>query len=184
MAGAVRGVDLTWMREEEEIRPRPVRIRLPAHTRSGTAVLEDLPVARLEDRVLTLGELGTSREEPADQTIERKNLQRVIYVTGELAGRMPVEIVFDLSDRIEKLRGDGELPENLEVRFDGEGEWFITRRVFRDLGIALGIAVVAIYAMLVYQTGSHGFFIWTTALCGFCGRECDSRVDFCGPMRS
>ena len=31
---------------------------------------------------------------------------------------------------------------------------------------------------------AHGFFIWTTALCGFCGRECDSRVDFCGPMRS
>ncbi|HKK18034.1 MAG TPA: efflux RND transporter permease subunit, partial [Opitutales bacterium] len=39
--------------------------------------------------------------------------------------------------------------------FDGEGEWFITRRVFRDLGIALGVAVLAIYAMLVYQTGNY-----------------------------
>jgi multidrug efflux pump subunit AcrB len=155
VAGAIRGVDLTWMREAVEIRPRPVRIRLPAHTRSKTAVLEDLPVARVGDRVLTLGELGSFRDEAADQTIERKNLQRVIYVTGETAGRMPVEIVFDVSEKIEELRRNGELPENLEVRFDGEGEWFITRRVFRDLGIALGIAVVAIYAMLVYQTGSY-----------------------------
>jgi len=86
-----------------------------------------------------------------DPSIERKNLQRLIYVTGETAGRMPVEIVFDLSEKIEDLQREGELPGTLQVRFDGEGGWFTTRRVFRDLGIA----VVAIYAMLVYPTGSY-----------------------------
>ena len=155
VAGAVRGVDLTHLREAEEIRPRPVRLRLPPADRSGTRVLEDLPLARVDGRVLTVGELGTFRDAPADQTIERKNLRRVIYITGETAGRMPVEVVFELSGKIEALRRDGGLPEGVEVRFDGEGEWFITRRVFRDLGIALGIAVVGIFAMLVYQTGSY-----------------------------
>lgn len=155
VAGALRGVDLTHMREEDEIRPRPVRLRLPMRRRSGTAIIEDLPVARVDGRVLTLGALGSFRDEPVEQTLERKNLQRVVYVTGETVGVMPVNAVFDLSERVEALKQNGELPPDITVRFDGEGEWFITRRVFRDLGIALGVAVIAIYAMLVYQTGHY-----------------------------
>ena len=38
--------------------------------------------------------------------------------------------------------------------FAGEGEWKITLDVFRDLGLAFGAALVAIYILLVAQTGS------------------------------
>ncbi len=155
VAGALRGADLTVMREEDEIRPRPVRIRLPAHKRSTPEEVLDLPLVRVDGRVLTLGSLGSFRTMTTEQVIERKNLRQVVYVTGETGGRMPVELILELTEKIEELRGNGEIPANIDVRFDGEGEWFITRRVFRDLGIALGIAVVAIYALLVYETGSY-----------------------------
>jgi len=40
------------------------------------------------------------------------------------------------------------------VDFAGEGEWKITLDVFRDLGLAFGAAMIAIYILLVAQTGS------------------------------
>ncbi|NUQ64155.1 MAG: efflux RND transporter permease subunit [Pirellulales bacterium] len=46
------------------------------------------------------------------------------------------------------------LPAGFTVDFAGEGEWKITLDVFRDLGIAFGVAMVGIYVLLVAQTGS------------------------------
>ena len=46
------------------------------------------------------------------------------------------------------------LPAGFTVDFAGEGEWKITLDVFRDLGLAFGAAMIAIYVLLVAQTGS------------------------------
>ncbi|WP_428940352.1 efflux RND transporter permease subunit [Fontivita pretiosa] len=46
------------------------------------------------------------------------------------------------------------LPRGLRVDFAGEGEWKITLDVFRDLGLAFGAALVAIYVLLLAQTRS------------------------------
>jgi multidrug efflux pump subunit AcrB len=46
------------------------------------------------------------------------------------------------------------LPAGFKVDFAGEGEWQITLDVFRDLGLAFGAAMIAIYILLVAQTGS------------------------------
>jgi multidrug efflux pump subunit AcrB len=46
------------------------------------------------------------------------------------------------------------LPTGFHVDFAGEGEWKITLDVFRDLGLAFGAAMIAIYILLVAQTGS------------------------------
>jgi hypothetical protein len=46
------------------------------------------------------------------------------------------------------------LPPGFTVDFAGEGEWRITLDVFRDLGLAFGAAMVAIYILLVAQMRS------------------------------
>ena len=46
------------------------------------------------------------------------------------------------------------LPPGFRVDFVGEGEWKITLDVFRDLGLAFGAAMIAIYILLVAQMGS------------------------------
>jgi hypothetical protein len=46
------------------------------------------------------------------------------------------------------------LPSGITVGFAGEGEWQITLDVFRDLGLAFGAAMIAIYILLVAQMGS------------------------------
>lgn len=46
------------------------------------------------------------------------------------------------------------VPAGFTVDFAGEGEWKITLDVFRDLGLAFGAAMIAIYILLVAQMGS------------------------------
>ena len=45
------------------------------------------------------------------------------------------------------------LPERVTAVWSGEGEWQITLRVFRDLGLAFAAALVGIYIVLWIQTG-------------------------------
>jgi len=128
--------------------------------------------------VVQLGELGDFRSSVQDQTIYHKNLRRVAYVFADTAGRAPAEAIADvISDRaLGPDRGEeGASPRPLEQRsylrngagipwsvppgisvvWNGEGEWKITVEVFRDLGIAFGLACLGIYILLVYQTGSY-----------------------------
>ena len=46
------------------------------------------------------------------------------------------------------------VPRDIHVVWNGEGEWKITLRVFRDLGLAFAAALVGIYILLVWQTES------------------------------
>jgi multidrug efflux pump subunit AcrB len=62
-----------------------------------------------------------------------------------------------VADRTFLASGSGitwALPPGFTVDFAGEGEWKITLDVFRDLGLAFGAALVAIYILLVAQMRS------------------------------
>ena len=41
------------------------------------------------------------------------------------------------------------------VNWSGEGEWNITLDVFRDLALAFGAALLGIFVVLMFQTGSR-----------------------------
>lgn len=127
--------------------------------------------------VVRLGELGTFERRPAEKAIYHKNLRRVAYVYAEPVGRAPADVVADIAaDRVVQAKpgdqgnprpvsdrsfldnGGGlawALPEGISVAWFGEGELNITRDVFRDLGIAFGVALIGIYLILVYQTASY-----------------------------
>jgi len=135
--------------------------------------LSDAPVP-----VVRLGELGHFEWRPAEQAIYHKDLHRVAYVYAEPVGRAPADVVADvaadllppgtepepestprpLDGRTYLDSGGGlawQLPEGTSVAWFGEGELNITRDVFRDLGIAFGVALFGIYLILVFQTGSY-----------------------------
>jgi multidrug efflux pump subunit AcrB len=100
--------------------------------------------------LVPLGEIGTVTEETGERTIYHKNLRRVAYVTAEMAGRSPMEAVFDL----ERWESEHPLPAGYSMDLAGEGEWQITIDVFRDLGLAFAAALLMIYVLLVAQTQS------------------------------
>jgi multidrug efflux pump subunit AcrB len=131
--------------------------------------------------LIRLGELGSFQRVPAERAIYHKNLERVAYVYAEPVGRAPAEAIIDvgadlvdaaalertpdndpsprpLGARSYLSNGGGDpwaLPAGTRVVWNGEGEWKITLDVFRDLGLAFAAALVGIYLLLVYQTGSY-----------------------------
>ena len=129
----------------------PVLLRLPRASRSDIALLEQIPVKGRGGDLVTLGELGTFEETVQDRTIFRKNLERVVYVQSEMAGRGPAYAVLSLQQYFKQHP----LPPGIRVSWTGEGEWKITVDVFRDLGIAFGVALLGIFVLLVYQTASY-----------------------------
>ncbi len=121
--------------------------------------------------LVQLGELGRFDDVTGEPTIYHKNLRRVAYVFAETAGRAPAEAILDViadqdadatesrpvASRAYWRNGGGDpwhLPSGTEAVWTGEGEWQVTLDVFRDLGIAFGLAVFGIYVLIVYQTGS------------------------------
>jgi len=128
----------------------PILLRLPRADRSSTTLLETLPISGRAGNRVQLGELGTFREVPVEQSIYHKNQEPVVFVTSEIAGRGPAYAILNLQSHFKK----NPLPDGLRVNWRGEGEWKITLDVFRDLGIAFSIAILGIYVLLVYETAS------------------------------
>lgn len=130
--------------------------------------------------IVALGEIGTYESHVNDQTILHKDLKPVVYVYAEISGRTPGEVIADVvtdfsqddlsteknseeastkpwQARTFLTSGGGEpwsLPENIDVVWSGEGEWRITIRVFRDMGLAFIFALAGIYIVLRIQTAS------------------------------
>jgi len=144
----------------------PVRVRVTEGDRSGVDRLGALHIASLAGQLVPLSELVNLELEEVPQVIDRKNGQRVIYVTAEVAGaaESPVYAILDLQDRIAEI----ELPSGaklgqLYTRQPGaveqpvmkwDGEWQVTYEVFRDLGIAFAGALLLIYVLIVAWFGS------------------------------
>jgi multidrug efflux pump subunit AcrB len=163
---ALSGEVATYLSEPAARTPVPVRVRLPEGSRSGVDRLSALHVASMGGDLVPVGELIRSDERVIPQVIDRKNGQRVVYVTAEVAGEeeSPVYAILDLRDQLAEIelptgarlgqlytRQPG-LVEQPVVKWDGE--WHITYEVFRDLGIAFAGALVLIYVLIVGWFGS------------------------------
>ena len=160
---------------ERESNPIPINLRLPKALRTSQQNLGVLPLksqtADGSQSLISLSELGQFIENNADKAIHHKDLRPVVYVMAELEGRTPAEVVLDVQadlDLDEANESDWQsrtyfnsgggipwqLPDDIEAVWDGEGEWKITIRVFRDMGIAFAFALIAIFFVLRMQTGS------------------------------
>ena len=136
-----------------------------------TKIREKSGVRDAPQPMVPLGELGDLHISTQDKVIYHKNLKPVAYVFAEVAGRAPAEIVLDVASDLNTNfpksqtppgrrtyfnSGGGlpwALPEGVLAVWKGEGEWKITVRVFRDLGMAFGVALLGIFLVLRIQTG-------------------------------
>ncbi len=147
---AVGGAAAAFVHLPDQRRQVPVRVILPRQSRSRLAALTQIPMATPDGSTVPLAELVTVKKEPGQQTIYHKNLDRVVYVLAEVAGRAPAEAILGMKNRLCK----NPLPPGIRAEWAGEGEWKITLRVFRDMGIAFAAALVGIYILMTVQTGS------------------------------
>jgi multidrug efflux pump subunit AcrB len=140
----------------------PIEVRLSRSDRSGTEDLDNLKLPSLSGGQISLREVTSTQETTIDQSVYRKNLRPVVYVTGDVAGEVesPVYAILKMSDAINKIQ----LPDGYHVKqYSGttlpdrtdrysmkwDGEWHITVEVFRDLGLAFAAVLVLIYVLVV-----------------------------------
>jgi len=100
-----------------------------------------------------------------EKSIYHKNLQPVTYVVGDVAGviESPVYAILKMNKELRKLdmRKFGGTKAQIQIynfhwpftlqepSIKWDGEWHITIRVFRDLGIAFGAVLILIYILIV-----------------------------------
>ena len=150
LAVALGGVQPARAHIATERTPLEIELRVPRARRSSLPDLLALRVRSLDGSLVPLGELGTAAETVEEQPIYRKDLRRFVMVTADVAGRSPVNAVLDMQRAIARQP----LPPGYVIDWAGEGEWNITVDVFRDLGLAFGVALLLIWVLLVAQTGS------------------------------
>ena len=144
------GASVSILHKPDEREPLEINLRLPRAMRSHLEDMGTIGVRAPDGSMVPFNELGTMQETTIDRTIFRKNLERLVYVVADTAGRSPVDAVIELSSKTK----EGFTPQGYRVEWAGEGEWKITLEVFRDLGVAFFGALILIYILLVQQTES------------------------------
>jgi multidrug efflux pump subunit AcrB len=147
---AIGGAAPATIHTPEERQPLGIKTILPRKNRSEITSLSQIPLKTNTGKMVSLAELVKIVHIFEDQPVYHKNLERLVYVTGEMAGRAPGEAVLDMQ---KKLKQNPPPPE-IRVKWAGEGEWKITLRVFRDMGIAFAAALIGIYILLIIETNS------------------------------
>ena len=136
----------------------PLLIHLPRHERSSLQDLQELPLVSSTGMVVPLSEVVTVREKTAPPVIHRKNLRRVVYVTGDTVDN-PITSMLTLDAALSELRTPAgqEVPrfflapppftDALGIKWDGE--WQTTYEFLSQVGVAFAVVLALIYLLVV-----------------------------------
>ena len=183
---ANQGYEAGYLQLPRESVPLPIEMRLALSERVSINDFERLQVKgrpgivqqssaqgldSAPQPLVAIGELGHFEQGIVDQPIHRKDLRPVVYVTAEVSGRTPAEVIADISADLGSEEQDVKdwrmrsfidsggrdpwyIQEDISISWTGEGEWKITLDVFRDMGLAFVFALIAIFVVLRFQTAS------------------------------
>ncbi|WP_049757856.1 efflux RND transporter permease subunit [Magnetococcus marinus] len=161
LAMAMGGHKLGDIKRGSILEPTYIVLQVPLEVRAQIANLSDLPIQSSAGHTIPLGELGRFIKANQDPVIYHKDLRPVEFVTGEVTGRLdaPIYGMFDIEDMLKGYTApDGVKiagtylgpPDTYSVSgFEWTGEWTVTYETFRDMGIAFGVALLFIYALVV-----------------------------------
>ena len=162
------GDDVTPVHNAESKFEIPVRLMLPSEKQSSLDALLKLKVRSREGQLVPVSELVEVREQAREKTIFHKDLLPVVYVFGDMGGKLdsPLYGLFNARGNIadKPLAQGGKLAEwfvkqpvdtysGFSIKWDGE--WQVTYETFRDMGIAYGVGLILIYLLVVAQFKSY-----------------------------
>jgi multidrug efflux pump subunit AcrB len=156
VAASMGAASVGRLHDPHAAEPVAIRVALPDALTGSLAELAAVPVST-PSGPRRIGTLARFDSAAAPGTIFHKNLKRVVYVTADVAGELesPVYAMLAMSDPFAEALPDaavswGAAPVSTEeTSVVWDGEWDITRDVFRDLGIAFAAVLVLIYVLVV-----------------------------------
>jgi multidrug efflux pump subunit AcrB len=161
------GEDLSFLHQGFVKYPLPIRAEFSPADKADAASLLTLRVRGESGALIPLSEFVTLETSRRENPIHHKDLLPVVYVTGDMAGKLdsPLYGMFEMMGRLADLTVEGgyshaqymtRQPENpyyYGVKWDGE--WQMTYETFRDMGIAYAVGMVLIYLLVVAQFRSY-----------------------------
>ncbi len=140
---SVAGMAISTLHRPDAKTPVAIMLRLPRGDRSGLSDMDRVYLTSQEGSQVPLSSLVRIVPSEMDKAVYHKDLQPVTYVYGEMGNRSQVYAVIDMMQYLWKHP----LPKGYSIKWDGEMK--LTLDVFRDLGAAMGVALIAIYLLLV-----------------------------------
>ena len=161
LALAASGMHVGLLHDDRAREPVPAMVQFIREDRSSERALENIHLPGDNGAMVPLRELVTFDRSTIQQSIYHKNLRRVVYVTGDVAGaeESPVYAILKMNKELNKLklpagytltRYNAAMPESTDhYSMKWDGEWHITIEVFRDLGLAFAAVLILIYVLVV-----------------------------------
>jgi len=158
---AVSGQNVGLLHDENAREDVAINLRFSQASRTSLNDLKALNLKGANGNLVALSSLVKTEKAIADTSIYHKNLQPVVYVLGDVSGRVESSVyaMLNLQPKIDKLIPPTgakmqtyltEQPTNTETyAIKWDGEWQVTYEVFRDLSIAFAVVMVLIYALVV-----------------------------------
>jgi multidrug efflux pump subunit AcrB len=168
IAVALSGQDVASMHDADAKYAPPLRISLPPERRSRIDEVLKLKVRARDGVLIPLSELVQVVTTQRDYPIYHKDLLPVVYVTGDMAGKLdsPLYGMFGINGKVSDmpLEQGGKLESyffkqpsdpyaGYALKWDGE--WQVTFETFRDMGIAYAAGLILIYLLVVAQFKSY-----------------------------
>ncbi|MBK9161770.1 MAG: efflux RND transporter permease subunit [Nitrosomonadales bacterium] len=165
---ALSGQDVASLHDENAKYAPPLRIGLPPERRSRIDEVLKLKVRARDGVLIPLSEVVQVVPVPRDYPIYHKDLLPVVYVFGDMAGKLdsPLYGMFGINGKTGGMaleqggvlepyffRQPGDPYASYAMKWDGE--WQVTFETFRDMGIAYGVGLILIYLLVVAQFKSY-----------------------------
>jgi len=158
-AGLYGGRSVGVLLAPHESEPVAIDVRLSPADRADLSALSALRLGPGDGTPLS--EMVRVSRDVAPPEIHHKNLRRVVYVLGNVAGHAesPIYAIGRLRPAIQRLATPDAVPlhqlstalptsdEHYGLKWDGE--WHMTYEVFRDMGLAFAVVLVLIYILTV-----------------------------------
>jgi multidrug efflux pump subunit AcrB len=158
---ALAGQNVGLLHDENAREDVAINLRFSQSSRTSLEDLTSLNLKGTNGNLVPLSALFKTDATVVDTSIYHKNLQPVVYVLGDVSGRVEsaVYAMLNIQPKINQLAPAtgtqiqayfAEQPlinETYAIKWDGE--WQVTYEVFRDLGIAFAVVLVLIYALVV-----------------------------------
>jgi multidrug efflux pump subunit AcrB len=161
LALAISGTQVGLLHDQTVREPVPAIVELDRADRSSEQGLESIRLPGADGGMVSLRELLIVENKTIEPSIYHKNLHRVVYVTGDVAGaeESPVYAILKMNKALDHLtlpagytltRYNSAMPESTDhYSMKWDGEWQITIEVFRDMGLAFAAVLILIYVLVV-----------------------------------
>ncbi len=161
LALALSGTQVGLVHDQTTREPVPAIVELDRADRSSEQALDNIRLPGADGSMVSLRELVIIENTTIERSIYHKNLRRVVYVTGDVAGAIesPVYAILKMNKELDNLklpagyiltRYNASMPESTDhYSMKWDGEWHITIEVFRDMGLAFAAVLVLIYVLVV-----------------------------------